>query len=143
MKHVLGAVLVAGCAIGLIGCDEIVTVTNQPPEIEPVGRCELDGRTYLVLRLIDRESDPIDLAIAYDGDGGCPPAPGGLCAVQTGPTGDGLSGLQSEPYPPGTLHRIEWVDPADVASLRVTATDDDGERAPVTVTFDPIDDCAP
>lgn len=141
MKYVLGSLLAAS-ALG-VGCDEIVTVTNLPPEIEPVGRCEADGRTYLLLRLIDRESDPVDLAIAYAGGGACTPAPGGLCALETGGTGDGLYGLQSEPYPPGTLHRIEWAEAAAVDELRVIATDDEGERAPLTLTFEPMDDCEP
>lgn len=139
MKYIMAALLAAGALC--TGCDEIVTVTNLAPEIEPVGRCEADGRTYLVLRLIDRESDPIDLAIAYEGGGACAPAPGGLCALETGGTGGGLDGLQSEPYPPGVLHRIEWVDATAVETLRVTATDDEGERAPLTLTFEPIGDC--
>jgi len=83
-------------AVWVSACDEVIVVRNAVPSVEIEGWCTDADRTYLVVTVSDHESDPVDLSVcALDG-----------AAMATGPTGDGLVGLTSEPG--GRRHLIEW-----------------------------------
>lgn len=135
----LTALLTAAGGVG-VGCDEVVEVNNLAPEVEPLGWCTDAGRTYLVLQLVDREEDLVDLALGFEG---C--ADGGRCAVETGGSGDGLLGLESAPVAPGVMHRIEWTNAGGAAAGEVTieveATDDAGRRPATRHVFPALATC--
>lgn len=128
------------CAVALlasiVGCDEVVDVENLAPQVEAVGWCTVDARTFLVLRLIDREQDSIDLTLRAASCGGC--------ELETGGAGDGLRGLQSTSGEPGALHRIEWRNadgPAGELDFEVEATDAAGRRPAEQLVFPPLAAC--
>lgn len=128
------------CAAALLltsaGCDEIVEVENLAPEVEPIGWCTAEARTFLVLRLVDREQDSVDLSLRAASCGGC--------EVETGGAGSGLQGLQSASGAPGALHRIEWRNAEGAAGeleFEVQATDAAGRRPAEEHVFPALDAC--
>lgn len=97
-------------ALGLMtlsaACDEQIEVGNAQPSATIEGWCTAEGRTYLVVDIRDLESDPVDLAVCQ------PQGP----ALGTGPAGDGLFGLSSEPT--GRRHLVEWAAGGECACPR-------------------------
>jgi hypothetical protein len=134
----VGLVALVG-ALGC-GCDEVVEVEDLAPQVHPVGWCVADARTFLVLRLVDREAAPVDLALGFEG---C--AAGGRCTVETAGVGSGLFGLQSASAEPGVLHHIEWSNAGGAAvgevEIEVQATDDEGRRPAERHLFPPLASC--
>lgn len=135
-RHLTRILYAVAAFAALAGCDEIVDVENLAPQIEAVGWCTADARTFLVLRLIDREQDSIDLTLRAASCGGC--------AIETGGAGDGLRGLQSASGEPGALHRIEWRDAGALSGeldFEVQAIDAAGERPAEQLVFSPLPAC--
>ncbi len=98
--RIRAALLGAALGVTLGACGEQIEVDNARPEVTVDGWCTADGRTYLLVTVRDLESDPVDLSICTGGG-----------ALGTGPTGDGLVGLSSDPQ--GRPHHIEWAGDAE------------------------------
>lgn len=89
---------VFGAVLALIGCDDVVRVRNEAPQLgEPLTLCTSEGRVYFALSLQDLEEDDVEVEIRA---GGKP--------VLVGPVGDGATGLRSDRNFPGKHHFIEW-----------------------------------
>ena len=87
-----------------LGCDTIVDVDNLPPELdgEGVGWCDAEGRRFISVTLVDRESDAVSLQLTHGGE-----------PVAVGAEGDGITGLRTSPE--GVSHLIEWAQPCSDA----------------------------
>ena len=95
--------------IALLGCDTVIELENQSPQVEVTSLCISDGRVYIDLMVTDVDEDPVDVALRVADPGaieGLSTNVDSTGLVAAGPEADGLLGLSSDSV--GRHHRIEW-----------------------------------
>lgn len=118
-----GAALMA--ALG--GCTDEYSLPNLSPEVTALEYCQQGDRTYLILEVFDHERDSVDVSIDLSGVSACG---GGDVPMAVGPTGSGITGLNSEraDHPraisgdAAQLHRVEWASTGDHRCASETET---------------------
>ena len=113
--------MVTGFALVVTACSDAVSIPNEPPSIGGVDAIACaDGTCEVVLRVIDADADPVDLAVE------CLRA-SGTCTLTDGAGTDGRSGLTADRAAPGRTH------------LLVLAVEGPGPDEPIKLRFVPTD----
>ena len=81
--------------IALLGCDTVIELENQSPQVEVTSLCISDGRVYIDLMVTDVDEDPVDVALRVADPGaieGLSTNVDSTGLVAAGPEADGLLG---------------------------------------------------